>query len=242
MQFLKEEEDDDSQSGASSDSNSSDEGEERIQQEYEDLEVPGGLRGLAPPDRLAVLGARHGASHAFLNDLLEMFRDLGHPDFPKDARTLLHTSRTPIPNSSLHFIDNAVLNGIIMQLKTGFQFEDRMINLELSIDGIPVFKSPPKGFWPVLCRVVGANDPYPFFCGAYFGDKKPDDMDHDLLEIENLDNFLQPIIQEILRLQEVGIDFNEEHFDVRLLCVGCDAPARSLVKCIIAHNGCSSLR
>lgn len=67
-------------------------------------------------------------------------------------------------------------------------------------------------------------------------------MDHDLLEIENLDNFLQPIIQEILRLQEVGIDFNEEHFDIRLLRVVCDAPARSLVKCIIAHNGCSSLR
>ena len=67
-------------------------------------------------------------------------------------------------------------------------------------------------------------------------------MDHDLLEIENLDNFLQPIIQEILRLQEVGIDYNEERFDVRLLRVVSDAPARSLVKCIIAHNGCNSLR
>jgi len=79
--------------------------------------VPSELRGLAPPDRLAVLGIRHGATHSYLIDLLEMFRDLGH-NFPKDARTLLHTLRTPIINSSLHFIDNAVLNGIIMQLKT----------------------------------------------------------------------------------------------------------------------------
>ena len=72
--------------------------------------------------------------------------------------------------------------------------------------------------------------------------KKPEEMEHDLMDVENLENFLQPIIQNILRLQEVGVDFNEEHFDVQLLRVVFDAPARSLVKCTIAHNNCSSLR
>ena len=67
-------------------------------------------------------------------------------------------------------------------------------------------------------------------------------MEHDLMDVENLENFLQPIIQNILRLQEVGVDFNEEHFDVQLLRVVFDASARSLLICTIAHNDCSSLR
>lgn len=60
-------------------------------------------------------------------------------------------------------------------------------------------------------------------------------MEQALMEIENLDNFLQPIIQEILRLQEVGIDFNDKQFDVQLLRAGCNAPAWSLLKYIITH-------
>lgn len=34
-----------------------------------------------------------------------------------------------------------------------------------------------------------------------------------------------------------GININEEHFEVKLLCVICDAPAKALVKCVKQFSG-----
>lgn len=177
-------------------------------------------------DRMRVIGAEHKATHALLNDVLALLRDLGH-NVPKAAKTLMGTPRTPLGDKTFHYIPNAIKKGIVMQLKTGFNFPENLIKLELSVDGIPVFKSPPTGFWPILCRVIGTNDIYPFLCGAFSGPSKP----------KSVDDFLAPVIADVQSLQETGIDFNGRHFDVQLLRVICDTPARSFVKCTKGHTG-----
>ena len=142
---------------------------------------------------------------------------------PKDSRTVMKTPRIPLGSKTFYYIPNAFKKGILMQLKAGFHLPDYIINLELSIDGITVFKSPPTGFWPILCRVVGTND----LCGAFCDPSKP----------KSVEDFLAPVIAEISSLKESGINFNGRDFDVRLLRVICDTPARSFVKCTKGHSG-----
>lgn len=190
-------------------------------------EVPGGLGHLSDTDHLAVIQAHHGATHSHTKSLLQYLRMRTNLHVPSDSRTVMGTTRIPIRDKGFHYIDQALEKGISMQMNTGFNFEDGIIRLELSIDGIPVFKSPPTGFWPILCRVLNTNDSYPFLCGAYCGASKP----------PNLEAFLEPIIENIMQLQIDGISINRRHYDVQLRRVICDVPARAFVKCTKGHSG-----
>ena len=185
------------------------------------------LDHLSDVDALAVITATFNGNHAHLNSLLRYMRARTNLDLPKDARTVMGTSRVPLQGLNFHYIDDALEKGIKLQMGTGFHFPDDVVKLELSIDGIPVFKSPPTGFWPILCRVLGTNDPYPFLCGAFCGASKPD----------SLDDYLGPIIQNIMLLQRDGIQINGRNYNVELNRVICDVPARAFVKCTKGHSG-----
>lgn len=139
----------------------------------------------------------------------------------------MHTDRTPPMSKNFHYIADGLTKGIKLQMDTGYDLPNNLIRLELNIDGVPVFKSPPTGFWPILCRVLGTNDQCPFLCGAYCGESKP----------PNLNNFLNPVIDDILRLQQDGFVYNGELFRVELARVICDVPARSFVKATKGHTG-----
>ena len=196
-----------------------------------DEEVPGGLRRLNARERLQAISAYHNLTHAAINSILALLRDLGIQGLPKDARTLMGTDQTPPDSAKFHYIKDALVKGINLQTSTGFNFPDNTVKLELSIDGIPVFKSPPTGFWPILCRVIGANDPYPFLCGAYCGGSK------DSSKPKTVDEYLTPVIDDILRLQEEGIQINRQRYNVKLERVVCDVPARAFVKRTKGHTG-----
>lgn len=52
----------------------------------------------------------------------------------------------------------------------------------------------------------------------------------------NVSSFLNPVIDDILRLEKEGFAHNGRRFQVRLERVVCDTPARSFVKATKGHN------
>lgn len=198
---------------------------------------------------IAIKLGHDGCHNAIINDVLCLLRDLGHDviiiskyktgslkksivrtitlQVPKDSRTLMHTDTTPIGDATFHHIPHGLDEGIEQHLRSGILFDDNIIKLELNIDGIPIFKSPVTGFWPVLCRVIGVKERFPFLVSSFCGPGKPEDVHR----------FLQPVIDDILRLEREGFLFNGRRFEVRLERAVCDTPARSFCKVTIGHNG-----
>ncbi len=163
----------------------------------------------------------------FVHAIKSFFFHLSQIKIPKDPRTILGTNTEVIGDRSFYHFDHGLEDGINMQLNSGILFTDGIIKLEVNIDGIPIFKSPPTGFWPILCRVLGVKDREPFIVSVFCGKGKP----------ASVEEFVQPLIDDVLRLAQDGINFNGRHYTVRLERLVCDTPARSFCKCTVAHNG-----
>ncbi len=103
------------------------------------------------------------------------------------------------------------------------------IFLQVNIDGLPLFHSSCKQFWPILGRVCSPVESDPFVIGLFCGEKKP----------ENLGAFLQDFVSDMLDLQQgpVHIAAICRPVDVKLACFVCDAPARAFVKQVKGHSG-----
>jgi hypothetical protein len=53
---------------------------------------------------------------------------------------------------------------------------------------------------------------------------------------DSLEKFLRPFFTELQELELIGLTVNGIHFDLEVTAFICDAPARSFIKCIKAHN------
>ncbi|XP_011684334.1 PREDICTED: uncharacterized protein LOC105447823 [Wasmannia auropunctata] len=172
---------------------------------------------------------KHNISHIALSELLSKLRTCGHTDLPKDARTLLSTPRNSIvevsaDNSFFHY---GLKKAIIEQLaRTQFIAENKIIQIDLNIDGLPISKSSKSQIWPILGKIYGDKAFTPFIISAYHGYSKP-----------SVHNFLQPFCQEYNVLQNIGLVFGENRYTVQIRSVICDSPARAFVTCTKSHNG-----
>ncbi|XP_016092861.1 uncharacterized protein [Sinocyclocheilus grahami] len=129
-------------------------------------------------DDLATWATEHKITHVALNSLLNILRkhDL---NLPKDARTLLGTvrsNRTEVQNKAggqyYHF---GLLESISGVLYNNMDILQNMSNLKLqvSIDGLPLYKSSATQFWPILGTVQNLVQEEPVTIGLFCGDSKP---------------------------------------------------------------------
>lgn len=51
------------------------------------------------------------------------------------------------------------------------------LDLQINIDGIPLFNSTPHQFWPILGRFLNTDQKEPFIIGIFYGTSKPNDLD-----------------------------------------------------------------
>ena len=91
--------------------------------------------------------------------------------------------------------------------------------LFLNIDGLPLFKSSKTTVWPVLGLICNFTPPKQFPITLTVGTTKPSNLE-----------FLNEAINDLNNLIINGININDEHFNIRILNIICDAPAKAFVK------------
>lgn len=51
------------------------------------------------------------------------------------------------------------------------------LDLQINIDGLPIFKSTQHQFWSILGRFINTDQKEPFIIGIFSGTSKPNDLD-----------------------------------------------------------------
>lgn len=90
-----------------------------------------------------------------VTELLKILRSAGINFLPKDSRTLLETPRNVeiIDLGGGKYWHNGLRNCLI-QVFSQLSL-DLCVELNISIDGLPLFKNSPLVFWPILANVYG---------------------------------------------------------------------------------------
>lgn len=100
------------------------------------------------------------------------------------------------------------------------------INLQVNIDGLPLFKSSNQQFWPILGLVEEDKTKQPFVIALYLGSQKPD----------NVNQFLEIFVDEYGKLKAEGVNTIGKCVRIQISKFVCDASARAFVKNIKGHN------
>lgn len=154
-----------------------------------------------------------------------------HPELPFDGRTQLSTPRRGQTHvvSGGHFVYFGILHGLRKLLDHGFVASD-VLNLQVNIDGLPLYCSRTTCFWPILVAVKECVPLRPFAAAVYCGLAKP----------ECPHSFLSRFVSEIKSLISDRIPSLGKCYSVRFHSLVCDTPARAIVKCIKGYNGYSA--
>jgi hypothetical protein len=91
------------------------------------------------------------------------------------------------------------------------------IKLTAHIDGLPLFRTSPVQFWPIL----GSVEKRPIFIIALWKGRKK--------QPASCDQFLKRFLDEILPYFREGIQVGKKRYKFNLVCVLADAPARAFL-------------
>ena len=167
----------------------------------------------------------HSVNHKQFSELLKILKKHScFKNLPSDSRSIVKIPPQPVsvdlaPGKYVHF-------GLEKQIKKiKPESTPLRLQLQINVDGLPIFKSNSINFWPILGYFVGISD-QPFVIGIFCGKQKPTDPN----------SFLRPFVddfkQTCQKLNVIGSDFQLEiHSFV------CDAPAKAYIKCIKGHMG-----
>lgn len=152
-----------------------------------------------------------------------------HLNLPKNAKTALGMPRvanvsTMGKGSYCHF-------GLEWSIQDFLQHEANrsveQIDIQLSTDGFPLFNGGGDNLWPILGSIVGRDEV--FIIGCFCGKSKPDDSNE----------FLRPTVDEIKKLMEPGVQYNNQKIVLNIHSLICDVPAKSMVLMSKGHSGYS---
>ncbi|KMQ88857.1 hypothetical protein RF55_11584 [Lasius niger] len=171
-------------------------------------------------------------SHFRLEALLKILRCRLLPQLPRCAKTFLGITS----NYKIKKFDNDEENEFIyfglsnhLQLSVNPELHEGAdtIYLIINVDGVQLFRSSSKQFWPILWQVDCENTPYePFPVAIFSGNRKP----------KNLDKFLEDFINEINELNINGLLVDNRLFKISIKAFVCDTPARAFLKKIKGHG------
>lgn len=195
--------------------------------------------------KLRMWAVNNNITRNALSELLKILFSFGLTWLPMDYRTLLetpkHTSVISLASGQMWY------NGIAKNIRQIFSKLNENIELRLNVnfDGIPIFKSAKKQFWPILANFhgkylflsfkstqthssmsrVGYPSIKPIIIAVWYGESKPDPVN----------DFLFAFVREANELIVNGIILNGRQIKIRIRCFIADTPARSLLKGIFAH-------
>ena len=163
-----------------------------------------------------------------MNQLLAGLRSAGHVKLKKDTRSIVNTQKTTVvfpchPGKYFYYGLETALTDILQYAKL-----PETIEIDINVDGLPITKSNDRTLWPIQGNIVGRF--LPFIISVYHGNEKPADATE----------YLTPFIDDLVRLIENGLNYNNKNYFVKLRCIICDSPAKSFCKGCKQHNGYSS--
>ncbi|KAL2082539.1 hypothetical protein ACEWY4_022357 [Coilia grayii] len=120
-----------------------------------------------------------------------------------------------------------VVTGIMTRMQDSPTIALRQtIHLQINVDGMPLFKSSNKQFWPILALIEEDPERMPFTVALYCGHSKP----------TNTYDYLSDFVEEMSVILEEGFTFNSTSHSIVISAFICDAPARAFLKNIKSHN------
>lgn len=157
-----------------------------------------------------------------MRELLAVLRKF-HPELPADPRTLAQNPRSVNVTSLCggQYFYFGLANVIRDNLP-----DTREIDLQLSVDGIPLYKSSSQQFWPISISINGNQ---PCFVALFYGSQKP----------TSLFEYTKDFIEEFKGL-DGKLTHNGQTYSVKITAVVADAPARAFLKNIVGHNAYNS--
>ncbi|OXA54319.1 hypothetical protein Fcan01_11451 [Folsomia candida] len=189
-------------------------------EDYVDLEEN---RDVDIVSKLKDWSLEYGVNQKQFTSLLKILKQ--HPCFeriPSDSRTILNSSQEIVPTvvppgEYLYF-------GLRREIDILDRNLDQTLELQVNIDGLPIFKSSSIQFWPILGFFVNVSI-YPFVIGLYSGTKKP----------SHVNIFLEPFVTEFNQLRREFTAGGNPLIKIHSFI--CDAPAKSYIKCVKGHTG-----
>nr|VZH93758.1 unnamed protein product [Spirometra erinaceieuropaei] len=162
--------------------------------------------------------------------LFDMLRPY-HPEVPKDPRTLLKTPRSCNDKvlSNGKYVHLGIERALLDEVNRRQTTEIPEMRIQLHIDGMKLFKGSGQCLWPILARISHPVIGDPFVVGVFSGFGKP----------EPVDEFLHDCVCELKGLLDGGLRLpgTGDIVKVELGNIICDAPARSYIRQVKAHNG-----
>jgi len=155
------------------------------------------------------------------------------PFLPKSAQTLRNTLRDTshlMKTISGGEYCHLGLSNCLTHLIRQNHITNDHLELQINVDGIPLFKSSSVSLWPILCLVRNIPFRVPFVVGMFCGKEKPG----------SASEFLSDFVEEACMLVKHGLTFEQKNRKVIIHSFVCDAPARAYVKGIKSPSGYSS--
>lgn len=158
-----------------------------------------------------------------LNDLATIINCRFPGILPCDARTILNTAKK-IQIKKIEggeYWHNGLTKSLQNILKTWIDVPSK-ICLNFNFDGLPIFKSSNKEFWPILCTIFERPDVEPLVIGIYLGVGKP----------KQIDEYLNDFVIEVDHLIKNGMNIEQikRKVSIEIRCFTCDSPARAYIK------------
>ena len=171
----------------------------------------------------------------YLDKLLAILRARLLPTLPKSSKTFLGTSNVSYHLEDMEDSEGGVGQFVYFGIENALRecinkklHENKIIELQIHVDGMPLTKSGFQQFWPTLGKVHLDSDLYkPFEIAIFQGKSKP----------KSSEIYLDKLVKELNELQRDGIEISNTHFNIRLKCVIADTPARAFLKNTLGHGG-----
>lgn len=168
-----------------------------------------------------------------VSELLIVLRSEGHLELPRTAETLLSTTHVRPKQSMLSkrgvegsFIYIGIEEALNKRVDPNI-YTCETIKILVSTNGMPIFNSSRKQFWPILIQIFHKDyHCVPAIVALYYGDSKP----------ASINEFFRDFVQEAKRLTNDGIVIKSTRYTFEIMAFVCDTPARAFIKCVKAHN------
>uniref|UniRef100_A0A182PX94 Uncharacterized protein n=1 Tax=Anopheles epiroticus TaxID=199890 RepID=A0A182PX94_9DIPT len=168
---------------------------------------------------LRILALETGQTLHAVNLLLQHLRMHSHPDLPADARTLLKPPSATTKEREIVPIPGGVKRCLQLYFSSSTP-PDSGFCVDFIFDGLPLYKSSKKQFWPILMKIHNMPQLPVMTVAIYSGELKP----------VFVEDYLRPFVIEMNELQTKGLENGGRMYWVSIRAIIADSPARSYIK------------